>query len=294
MTTGSAHLAVADLLDILPDAVLMVDARSEICYVNPAVRTMLGYGPDELLGQPLSLLVPHAVRQGHEALVERFRSEGSPTLMGSRPVVHALHSSGRIVPVRISLTNLALGESERVTVAVIHDVTALNTELDRATARAETDPLTGLGNRLRLSRRLQALLARDRAFSLLLLDLERFKQLNDRLGHEAGDQALCIVARRLQKHVRDADVAARLGGDEFVVLLDGIGDERQLHERAISLAASLVQPFRVTDASGAVGVNIGGAISPRHGRSEQALLAAADQAMYDAKRLRETYRLAGG
>jgi diguanylate cyclase (GGDEF)-like protein/PAS domain S-box-containing protein len=294
MTTGSAHLAVADLLDILPDAVLMVDARSEICYVNPAVRTMLGYGPDELLGKPLSLLVPHAVRQRHAALVKRFRSEGSPTLMGSRPVVHALHSGGRIVPVRISLTNLALSDNERVTIAVIHDVTALNTELDRATARAQTDPLTGLGNRLRLSRRLQALLTRERVFSLLQLDLERFKQLNDRLGHEAGDQALCIVARRLRKHVRDADIAARLGGDEFVVLLDGIGDEHQLQARAISLAANLTQPFRVTDASGSVGVNIGGAISPRHGRSEQALLAAVDQAMVDAKRSREAYRLASG
>jgi len=294
MTTGSAHLAVADLLDILPDAVLMVDARSEICYVNPAVRTMLGYGPDELLGKPLSLLVPHAVRQRHAALVKRFRSEGSPTLMGSRPVVHALHSGGRIVPVRISLTNLALSDNERVTIAVVHDVTALNTELDRATARAQTDPLTGLGNRLRLSRRLQALLTRERVFSLLQLDLERFKQLNDRLGHEAGDQALCIVARRLRKHVRDADIAARLGGDEFVVLLDGIGDEHQLQARAISLAANLTQPFRVTDASGSVGVNIGGAISPRHGRSEQALLAAVDQAMVDAKRSREAYRLASG
>jgi diguanylate cyclase (GGDEF)-like protein/PAS domain S-box-containing protein len=285
-------LAVADLLDILPDAVLMVDASDQICYVNPAVRNVLGYGVDELLGQPLSLLVPQALRQRHEALVEQYRHEGSPTLMGSRPVVHAVHSSGRVVPVRISLTNLALGEGDRVTVAVIHDVTALNTELDRATERAETDPLTQLGNRLRLSRRIEALLAHGRAFALLLLDLQRFKQLNDRLGHEAGDQALRIVARRLQQQVREADVAVRLGGDEFVVVLDGIVDGRQLRERAHSLADALTQPFRVADASDSVGVNIGRAISPRHGRSVQALLAAADRAMYEAKQERETYRLA--
>jgi diguanylate cyclase (GGDEF)-like protein/PAS domain S-box-containing protein len=294
MTIGPAHLAVADLLDILPDAVLMVDARSRICYVNPAVRTVLGYGTDELLGQPLSSLVPQALRQQHEALVERFRSEGAPTLMGSRPVVHALHRSGRVVPVRISLTNLALGENDRVTVAVIHDVTALNSALDRATAHAETDPLTRLGNRLRLSRRLRALLACERAFSLLLLELERFEQRNDRLGHEADDQASAIVARRLRAHVRDADVAVRMGGDEFVVLLDGIAEPRQLRERALSLAVSLRQPFRVADAGSAVDVSIGGAISPRHGRSERELLAAADRAMCDAKQARETYRLAGG
>jgi len=292
MTTGPAHLAVADLLDILPDAVVMVDASSQICYVNPAVGAMLGYRPDELLGQPLSLLVPPALRQRHDGLVERFRSEGSPTLMGSRPVVHAVHSSGRIMPVRISITNLALSEHGRVTVAVIHDVTALNTELDRATARAETDPLTHLGNRVRLSRRLQGLVQGERVFSLLLLELDRLAPPGDRRGHEAGDRALRIVAQRLRTHVRAGDVAARLGGDAFALLLDGIGDDGPLRARALSVAASLTQPFRFTDAPDCIGVNIGGAISPRHGRHEQALLTAADQAMQQAKQARETYRLA--
>ena len=172
-------------------------------------------------------------------------------------------------------------------------MTVLNTELDRATARAETDPLTHLGNRVRLSRRMQALLAHERVFALLALDLQRFKQLNDRRGHEAGDQALCVFARRLQQRVRVADVVVRRGGDEFVVLLDGVGDDRVLHQRTLSLATSLTQPLRSGDAGHSVGVNIGGAIAPRHGRSEQALLAAADRAMVEAKQAGETYRLAG-
>ena len=293
MTTGPTRMAVADLLDILPDAVLMVDARGQICYVNPAVHAMLGYGPEDLMGQPVSMLVPRASRQQHGALVKRFRREGSPTLMGSRPVVHAVHSSGRVVPVRISLTNLALNENDPVTVAVVHDVTMLNTELDRATARAETDPLTHLGNRVRLSRRMQALLAHERVFALLALDLQRFKQPNDRLGHEAGDQALCVFARRLQQRLRVADVVVRLGGDRFAVLLDGVGDDRLLHRRTLSLATSLTQPLRVGDAGHSVSVNIGGAIAPRHGHSEQTLLTAADRAMIEAKRAGETYRLAG-
>jgi len=294
MTTGPTRMAVADLLDILPDAVLMVDARGQICYVNPAVHAMLGYVPDDLMGQPVSMLVPHASRQQHGALVKRFRREGSPTLMGSRPVVHAVHSSGRVVPVRISLTNLALNdENDQVTVAVVHDVTVLNTELDRATERAETDPLTHLGNRVRLSRRMQALLAHERVFALLALDLQRFKQPNHRLGHEAGNQALCVFARRLQQRVRVADVVVRLGGDKFAVLLDGVGDDRLLHRRTLSLATGLTQPLRVGDAGHLVSVNIGGAIAPRHGRSEQTLLTAADHAMVEAKRAGETYRLTG-
>lgn len=229
----AAHLAVADLLDILPDAVLMVDAQGHICYANPALRATLGYTADELLDQPVSLLVPQAARERHQELMARFRIDGPPKLMGSRPVLHAVHRSGRVVPVSISLTNFTLADGQRVTVAVIHDVTALHTDLDRATARAETDPLTGLGNRLRLSRRIEALLMSRRPFAVLYLDLEGFKRLNDQLGHAAGDQALRIVARRLRSQVREADLAARLGGDEFVVLLDGVDDAGRL-ERARS------------------------------------------------------------
>lgn len=290
----TSHFAVADLLDILPDAVLMVDARGRICYVNPAVHTILGYAAEEILDQPLSLLIPKEARERHEAMVERFRADGPPTMMGSRPVLHAVHRSGRVVPVSISLTNLTLGDGERVTVAVIHDVTTLNTELDRATAQAETDALTGLGNRLRLARRGRALLMNQRPFSLLYLDLQRFKALNDRLGHGAGDHALRVMARRLQTHVRDADLAARVGGDEFVVLLDGVDAAERLEARAQVIAVALTQPFRVEDVTDALSVNIGGAISQRHGRTLDALLAAADQAMYAAKQAQQVYRLAEG
>lgn len=282
-TDHPTRLAVADLLDILPDAVLMVDRHRRICYVNPATRAVLGYAPHEILNQPLSILVPHDVRERHELMMDRFRIDGPPTMMGSRPVLHAVHRSGRVVPVSISLTNFTLSDGERVTVAVIHDVTALNTHLDRATAQAETDALTGLGNRLRLERRAHALLATGRPFALLFIDLERFKQLNDRLGHEAGDQALRVVARRLQADVRDADVAVRLGGDEFVVLLDGVDQPAHVAARARALAAAIARPLRGDDASHAVAANIGCAIHPRHGRTLDVLLAAADRAMYAAK-----------
>ena len=292
-TSRHAALAVADLLDILPDAVIMVDANGRISYVNPAVHTLLGYAPDEILDQPLATLVPHDVRAQHDAHVARFRRDGVPTMMGARPVLHAVHRSGRMVPVSISLCNFRLDDGERVSVAVIHDVATLHTHLDRATAQAETDALTGLGNRVRLSRRMQALLVGARPFALLFLDLERFKQLNDEHGHEAGDEALRIVGRRLRSQVREGDLAVRLGGDEFVLLLDGLDDAEQLRQRALSVTHSLTRSLRVGDTAGTVGVNIGGAISPRHGTSAPALLAAADRAMYLAKQTGQSYQLAG-
>jgi diguanylate cyclase (GGDEF)-like protein/PAS domain S-box-containing protein len=290
------HLAIADLLDILPDAVVMINERDQVVYVNPAVSTLLGYEPAELVGQPMSILVPPAVRERHAAMVARFRRAGQPKMMGSRPVLHAAHKRGQLVAVSISLCNLVVERGERVSVAVLHDVSMLNTQLDRATLLAESDPLTGIGNRLRLSRHMQALLANRRPFAMLYFDLTRFKALNDRYGHEAGDEALRIVARRLQADVRELDLAARLGGDEFVLVFDGLSNPAALQARAIATLESIAGPLRLKDrAAGApltLAANMGGAIYPHHGQTEQGLLAAADRAMYSAKRAGVGYRLA--
>jgi diguanylate cyclase len=293
-STGLRLASVVELLDILPDAVLMVDAQANIAYANPAVRPLLGYAPLDLQGRPLSLLLPPALRERHEGMVAHFRKHGHATMMGKRPVLSALHHSGRVVPVSISICNLTLDSGEHVSVAVVHDVSTLHSHLDRATELAETDALTGVGNRLRLSRRLQAMLATERPFALLFLDLQKFKPFNDRYGHEAGDEALRTVGKRLQAQVRDEDVVVRLGGDEFVVLLDGLDDEQRLRERALAIQESVARPMRIDRARGTLGVNIGGAIRPRHGQTERDLLAAADHAMYQAKLAGVAYRLAEG
>jgi diguanylate cyclase (GGDEF)-like protein/PAS domain S-box-containing protein len=285
-------LALSDLLSILPEAVVMVDEHGAIMYANSSVFELLGYADNELVGQPLSVLIPPAVRDRHEQLVVDFRRTGAPKMMGARPVLRAVHRTGRLVPVSISLCNLPYGDDGVVSVAVIHDVSLLNTHLDRATALAQTDALTGLGNRLMLSRQMQACLESDRPFSLLLMDLTGFKGLNDGLGHAAGDEALRVIGQRLLTQIRETDIAVRLGGDEFVVLVEGLNSAHRLRELATATARSLTQPMRLAGATRTLGVNIGGAFFPGHGRTEQDLLAAADAAMYAAKRAGEIYCLA--
>jgi diguanylate cyclase (GGDEF)-like protein/PAS domain S-box-containing protein len=284
--------SIGELLDILPDAVLMIDGRGRIIYCNPAVRSLFGYAPSELDEQPLSVLLPPALRERHEHLLARFRQDGVPTMMGARPVLSACHRDGHLVPVSISICNLTIEGGERVSVAVVHNISALSSHLDRATELAETDALTGLGNRLRLAHRMQAMLAGERRFAVLFLDLRNFKPFNDQFGHEAGDEALRVVGKRLQSQVRDEDLVVRLGGDEFVVLIDGLDDEQQLAERVQAIQASIARPLRIAQARGVLGVNIGAAIRPRHGQTERELLAAADQAMYQAKQAGQAYRLA--
>ena len=281
-------LVLGDLFNVLPDAMVVVDGAGLIVFANTAVKKLLGYSAEELMGQPLGGLIPESNRTVHESHFKRFHAQGKATSMGARPLLNALHKSGREAPISISIANLDL-EAERYSVAVMRDSGELHSEITQATVQAETDALTGLGNRLRLSRALQAALAASSPFGLLFLDLKKFKPFNDNHGHEVGDKVLQIVAKRLQTQVRGADLAARLGGDEFVLMLDGLVDIELLERRAAAVATSVARPFRIGALSSSVEVNIGGAIYPRDGSSEVALLKVADQHMYRAKQTDVAY-----
>lgn len=144
-----------------------------------------------------------------------------------------------------------------------------------------SDPLTGLANRVGLARRAQQLQEHDHA--VMLLDLDRFKPVNDEHGHETGDRLLTEIARRLQGQMRAVDLVARLGGDEFVVLLAGTHNTVQLSAMARRLVEAVRQPVQEGDLLLRVDVSIGIARCPTHGRKLNELLRHADVAMYQAK-----------
>jgi diguanylate cyclase (GGDEF)-like protein len=147
-------------------------------------------------------------------------------------------------------------------------------------ALALTDSLTGLPNR----RALLAALSAGQPGALLLLDLDRFKEVNDTLGHAVGDRLLREVGLRLREHVRDQDVVARLGGDEFAVLLPLVADPEEAQATAGRLATALERPFDVEGLQLALQASTGIALAPRHARDGSELLQRADVAMYVAKR----------
>lgn len=281
-------LVLCDLFNVLPDAIVVVDGTGMIVFANATVSGLLDYSVDELVGQPLNCLIPENYRRAHESHFARFYDRGKPTSMGARPLLSALHKSGRETPVSISIANLDL-DGERYSVAVMRDGGEIHSEITQATAQAETDILTGIGNRLRLSRAIQAARAGSSPFGLLFLDLKKFKPFNDNYGHEVGDQVLQIVAQRLQAQIRSDDLVARFGGDEFVVMLDGLVDIELLEQRAAKIARSLTRPFHIGDLSSSVGVNIGGAMYPRDSETEDGLLKVADQNMYRAKQSNVDY-----
>ena len=283
-------LGLGEFLNVLPDAAIIVDDKGIILLANDAVDGLLGYTADELIGQPLDNLIPENHRRAHALHFTRFLKQGKPTAMGLRPLLNALHKSGEEKPISISIANLDL-EAGRYSIAIMRDGGDLHSQLTSANALAETDALTGIGNRLRLSRAIQAAISDSSPFGLLFLDLRKFKPFNDLYGHETGDKVLKIVGRRLVAEIRSRDVVVRLGGDEFVVLLADLSDSRLLRQRAVTLAQSLSRPIHIDEISSDIGVNIGGAIFPRDADTEAELIKVADRNMYRAKQAGVDYHI---
>lgn len=158
--------------------------------------------------------------------------------------------------------------------------------------RALHDELTGLGNRLLLTNRAADAMykaeKRGTTFSLLMLDLSKFKEINDNLGHDSGDMILVDVARRLESVTRQSDTIVRFGGDEFVLLLEGVDKSRAI-KITEKILESMSEQFVLNNSKVSVGVNIGIAVYPEHSKSFDALLNMADQAMYIAKRKLDGY-----
>ncbi|MDA0182352.1 bifunctional diguanylate cyclase/phosphodiesterase [Solirubrobacter phytolaccae] len=152
--------------------------------------------------------------------------------------------------------------------------------------QAVTDELTGLANRRRFNQHLATAFAADEPFGLLVIDLNRFKALNDGLGHHVGDRLLVDFGRRLTAALPDARLVARIGGDEFAVLTDG-----GIEAAAARIEAALSEPFVLDGLELHMGASLGGALAPEHAATPVELLQRADSAMYDAKRANLGFRL---
>ena len=170
---------------------------------------------------------------------------------------------------------------------VFSDVTERKHQNEHLELLAHFDPLTRLPNRTLLADRLAQAMARvqpeQQRLAVCFMDLDGFKAVNDTHGHEAGDELLVIVARRLEANVRTDDTVARQGGDEFVILLNGLPDVAECERAAGRLLQAVRQPIVVNGHTVQVGASIGIALHPQDGSDAETLLRYADQAMYQAK-----------
>ncbi len=176
----------------------------------------------------------------------------------------------------------------------LRDDTQLRIATDRLSRKAEQlnklasfDPLTGLTNRFQFQQQLGTIVSRaidqDRKMALLVLDMDGFKEINDTMGHQAGDEVLKIVAQRLKEVVRDGDVISRLGGDEFTVILRDTVDETEVETISRRLVDAIMRPMQIDNQELHVGVSIGASLCPTDSDRPDELFTYADTAMYEAK-----------
>jgi diguanylate cyclase len=166
----------------------------------------------------------------------------------------------------------------------------------RAQSLLGRDPLSGLPNRLlfgeRLDEELKRLARAGRAFAVMFLDLDRFKDVNDTYGHQAGDELIKLAAKRLQSLLRSTDTLARFGGDEFAIIQTNLRKAPDVDVLARRILDTITQPFEIADATVTIGVSIGVALAPEHARDRESLMRLADTALYEAKSEgRNRYRL---
>jgi diguanylate cyclase (GGDEF)-like protein/PAS domain S-box-containing protein len=278
---------VRQLMESMPFGLLMADEKGIIQMTNDELNRIFGYEASVLIGQPVEVLIPDRMREGHVHFRQAFSKIAQTRRMGSGRELMAIRHNGMEFPAEIALTPLHNDGKVRILVVIV-DVSHRK-QLENALRRQSLyDSLTLLPNRnLFFDRLEQACIkhARQQApFAVLMMDLNRFKEVNDTLGHPVGDAVLHEVGQRLVQVMRKSDSIARLGGDEFAVLLHGLTKPEDATSLAEKMVECLRTPILVDKHALSVGISIGIALCPRHGTDQTSLLAHADHAMYLAKR----------
>ncbi len=266
------------------EAILITDAKLRIVLVNKTYEKMMGFMEEEVLGVDTAKVGAQLHSHGFfrnlvSVLKERGHWQGE--LVNRR-------KNGEKFPTWYSISQVlnAEGQAENY-IAIFSDISERKKSRERIDFLAHHDSLTELPNRALLNDRLEMAIntakRRGEKVGILFIDLDRFKNINDSLGHSAGDQILRQTAARLTSSVRNDDTVARLGGDEFVVLLPRVRDERSLAEVAIKLREELLKPYIVEDMPLHLSPSIGIAVYPDDGDTPSTLIKNADAAMYLAK-----------
>ncbi|MDY0270457.1 EAL domain-containing protein [Trichloromonas sp.] len=273
-----------------PAAVVITDPAGTVEYVNPKFTAVTGYTLEEAQSRTPSLLKSEEMsEEAYRDLLDRLASgeEWHGEVRSRRKNGNRYWERASVSPV--------IGPDGAIThfVAVKEDISDRKDYEAQLEYLSTHDELTGLANRALLSDRLEQSIhyaqRSERQVAVLLLDLDRFKVINDSLGHDFGDRLLCEVARRLQDSVREADTVARLGGDEFVLLLTELAGTKDAGLVAAKILRRLAEPYHLDGREITLTASLGISLYPRDGLDVPTLIRNADTAMYQSKRESSTF-----
>ncbi|CAG2150004.1 EAL domain-containing protein [Cupriavidus numazuensis] len=279
------HLKLADrVFQATLDGVMVTDLNGVIERVNPAFTQLTGYTQAEAIGRtPKMLSSGKQSTAFYQSLWRQLRENGS-----WKGEIWNRRKNGELYLEYLSISGI-YGQHGRCThyAAIFSDITQRRMDEERLNHLAMHDALTSLPNRTLFSERLKQAIARAkraaRRVAVMFIDLDRFKLINDTMGHGVGDEALKIIARRLRDAIRESDTVARLGGDEFTVIIEDIEDIRHVAQIAQALLNVVGQPIDANGRTVFVTPSIGISIYPDDGTDRKQLLMQADRAMYEAK-----------
>ncbi|MGM0516489.1 MAG: diguanylate cyclase domain-containing protein [Pseudomonadota bacterium] len=283
-TAAELRLA-ASVFEGTGEAIMITSPRHRILRVNPAFTHVTGFSADEVMGRPIADLfqLDAAQRERLDAICRELDEHHS----WQGEMVYR-NKQGELLAALQTISEVT-GEENRVDyfIHIFNDITEKKTAEQRIRHQAHHDPLTDLPNRTALRYHIDQAVERARrnesGLAVLFLDLDHFKEVNDRLGHAVGDQLLREVAARLRELLRYEDTVGRLGGDEFLIVLEGLPALHFAGQVAAKVVEALTRPFRLGDQSVEIGASIGIAVYPEHAGDTDALINHADAAMYDAK-----------
>ncbi|MEX6501856.1 bifunctional diguanylate cyclase/phosphodiesterase [Pseudomonas zhanjiangensis] len=274
----------ATVFESTAEGVLITDPHKRIVAVNRAFTSITGYSEAEALGQTPQLLASDQHDQAfYNAMWRQLEDQGH-----WQGEICNRRKNGELYPEWLTISAVR-NEADQIThfVGVFADISPLKHAQARLDHQAHHDPLTGLPNRTLFETRLRHALedAREEQSqgAVLFLDLDRFKHINDSLGHPVGDQLLKGIAQRLKERLRDVDTVARLGGDEFIILLPGLHQADDAEQIANKLLACFTPPFQLDAHEFFVSASIGVSLYPKDGVDVATLVKNADAAMYRSK-----------
>ncbi|MGC5799481.1 putative bifunctional diguanylate cyclase/phosphodiesterase [Sphingomonas sp. NFX23] len=264
-----------------PDGIICADHHGDITFWNAACERLFGFTADEAVGKSLDIIVPERMRGGHGGGLQRVAAGGKPRLVGTTVELDAGRQDGSEFPIELSLSMWREGDQASFG-AIIRDIGERRANQTRLFNLAHLDSLTGLPNRAVLLNRIGEC-AKTEPLAVLMVDLDGFKNVNDTLGHTAGDTVLRQVAARILECVRPIDTVVRLGGDEFAILMPDSPDRAAVGATADCVIAAIGVPCVSDGQMAHIGASIGIAFGPNDGEFAEDLLSAADLAMYQAK-----------
>jgi diguanylate cyclase (GGDEF)-like protein/PAS domain S-box-containing protein len=262
--------------------ILLTDIDTRVIVdANLAMQKLLGYSEDELTGLSLYDFMEQEQEDIYQKILEILKERSY--FLGERKF---RRKDGSFVEVEISV-NLISYREKKVFCVIARDITPRKLAEKQLIHTATHDPLTGLVNRLLVYDRLAQELARarrhDKMIALIYIDLDRFKEINDTMGHGVGDQLLKAVGARIKSLLRDSDTLARMGGDEYMIILPEISHAKDVDRVVANLMDALRRPFDLEGIKHHITVSVGVSFYPLDGKDSETLIKTADVAMYFAK-----------